>query len=240
MVMGTQEPPRCCGYFSIRSVVLGVAVYYVFLSLQSLVWQTVAVVKCGGVCPGPLSSPGPVAVMYSLAFVLLFLSLCLLFGVLRRRPGLLLPFLAFQIIDFLGSLLLFCGLFVRFPSELRMVSTRPYLPGLDEQDKSAVAGGSVLFIALSLLLLLLKIYLIRCVLTYYRYLLTRVSIPPGEPDGLALIVVPTGQEKNPLLLPSYEEAINMPAKDSPPPPYSQAVPAEPEKELIRGPSGSGC
>ncbi|XP_075686748.1 lysosomal-associated transmembrane protein 5-like [Rhinoderma darwinii] len=226
--MVTQEPPKCCGYFNIRSVVLGVAVYYVFVSLQSLVWQTVAVIKCGGVCSGPWSSAGPVAVMYSLAFILLLLSLCLLFGVLRRRPGLLLPFLAFQIIDFLGSMLLFCGFFVRFPSELRMISTRPYLPGQDDTDKATVAGGSFLFIALYLLLLLLKIYLIRCVLTYYRFLLTRV-IPPSDSDGLAVIVVP-GPEKNPLLLPSYEEAINMPSKDSPPPPYSQAVQPEPEKE----------
>ncbi|XP_063769301.1 lysosomal-associated transmembrane protein 5-like [Pseudophryne corroboree] len=230
--MVTQESPRCCGYFNIRSVVLGVAVYYVFVSLQSLVWQTVAVIKCGGVCAGPWSSAGPVAVMYSLAFILLLLSLCLLFGVLRRRPGLLLPFLAFQIIDLLGSVLLFCGLFVRFPSELRMISTRPYLPGVDEQDKAAVAGGSVLFIALTLLLLLLKIYLIRCVLTYYRYLLTRVSPPPGEPDGLALIVVPPISEKNPLFLPSYEEALSMPTKDSPPPPYSLAVLPEPQKEAV--------
>ncbi|XP_068095365.1 lysosomal-associated transmembrane protein 5-like [Hyperolius riggenbachi] len=228
--MVIQEPPRCCGYFSLRSVVLGVAVYYVFLSLQALVWETVEVVKCGGVCPGLLKSPGPVAVMYSLPFVLLLLSICLLFGVLRRRPGLLLPFLAFQIIDFLGSLLLFCGLFVRFPSELRMINTRPYLTGAEEQDKPGVPGGSVLFIALSLLFLLLKIYLIRCVLTYYRYLLTRVSPPPGEPDGLALLVVPATQEKNPLLLPSYEEAINMPGKDSPPPPYSQAAPATEQQQ----------
>ncbi|XP_075070454.1 lysosomal-associated transmembrane protein 4A-like [Mixophyes fleayi] len=229
--MVTQESPRCCGYFNIRSVVLGVAVYYVFVSLQSLVWQTVAVIKCGGVCTGPLSSAWPVAVMYSLAFILLLLSLCLLFGVLRRRPGLLLPFLAFQIIDLLGSVLLFCGLFVRFPSELRMISTRPYLPGVDEQDKAAVAGDSVLFIALILLLLLLKIYLIRCVLTYYRYLLTRVTPPPCEADSLAFVIVP-GSEKNPLFLPSYEEALKMPAKDSPPPPYCQAVLPEPHKEAV--------
>lgn len=224
--MVTQEPPRCCGYFNIRSVVLGVAVYYVFVSLQSLVWHTVAVIKCGGTCSGPWGAAGPVAVMYSLAVVLLLLSLCLLFGVLRRRPGLLLPFLAFQIIDFLGSLLLFCGFFVRFPSELRMLSSRPYLPGQEEPDKAAGAGGSFLFIALYLLLLLLKIYLIRCVLTYYRFLLARAA-PPAHSDGLAVIVVP-GPEKNPLLLPSYEEAINMPRKDSPPPPYCQAMP--PEKE----------
>ncbi|KAM4809771.1 lysosomal-associated transmembrane protein 5-like [Rhinophrynus dorsalis] len=218
--MVTQEPPRCCGYFSVRSVVLGVAVYNVFVSLQSLVWHTVAVVKCGGECQGPLSSPGPVAVMYSVGFVFLILSLCLLFGVLRSRPGLLLPFLALMIIEFLGSLLLFCGLFVRFPSELRLISTRPYLQGLEDQDRSMAARSSVLFIVVSLLLLLLKVYLIRCVLTYYRFLLTRPTPQqPGE-DGLALIVVP-GYEKNPLLLPSYEEAINMPAKDSPPPPYSQ-------------------
>ncbi|KAG9487051.1 lysosomal-associated transmembrane protein 5-like [Eleutherodactylus coqui] len=228
--MVTQEPPRCCGYFNIRSVVLGVAVYYVFMSLQSLVWHTVAVIKCAGACTGSWSAPGPVAVMYSLAFILLLLSLCLLFGVLRRRPGLLLPFLAFQIIDFLGSVLLFCGLFVRFPSELRMISTRPYLPGQDEPDKpAAVVGGSFLFIALYLLLLLLKIYLIRCVLTYYRFLLARAA-PPSDGDGVAVIVVPAGPEKNPLLLPSYEEAINMPRKDSPPPPYCQAV--QPEKEAV--------
>ncbi|KAG8596826.1 hypothetical protein GDO81_002062 [Engystomops pustulosus] len=222
--MVTQEPPRCCGYFNIRSVVLGVSVYYVFVSLQSLVWHTVAVIKCGGVCAGPWSSAGPVAVMYSLAFILLLLSLCLLFGVLHRRPGLLLPFMAFQIIDFLGSLLLFCGFFVRFPTELRMISTRPYLPGQDDSDKASVAGGSFLFIALCLLILLLKIYLIRCVLTYYRYLLSSAT-PPS--DGLALIVVP-GPEKNPLLLPSYEEAVTMPRKDSPPPPYS----LQPEKEGV--------
>ncbi|KAM9329011.1 lysosomal-associated transmembrane protein 5-like [Gastrophryne carolinensis] len=224
------EAPRCCGYFNVRSVVLGVAVYYVFFSLQTLVWQTVAVVKCGGECPGPLSLPGPVAVMYSLAFVLLLLSVCLLCGVLRRRPGLLLPFLAFQIIDFLGSLLLFCGFFVRFPSELRggLSSARPYMPGLDDEERAAVS--SFLLISLSLLLLLLKVYLIRCVLTYYRYLLASLA-PPGEPDGLALVVVPAGPEKNPLLLPSYEEAMTMPAgKDSPPPPYCQAVQPEPPKQ----------
>uniref|UniRef100_A0A8C5LL55 Lysosomal-associated transmembrane protein 4A n=1 Tax=Leptobrachium leishanense TaxID=445787 RepID=A0A8C5LL55_9ANUR len=224
--MVTQEPPRCCGYFSIRSVVLGVAIYYVFVSLKSLVWQTVAVVKCGGVCPGPWGSPGPIAVMYSLGLVLLFLSLCLLFGVLRHRPGFLLPFLAFQIIDFLCSLMLICGMFVRFPSEFRMVN---YLAGMEEQDKNLEAGASVLFIVLALLFLLLKVYLIRCVLTYYRFLLTRALIPQNEQGDLALIVVP-GYEKNPLLLPSYEEAISMPAKDSPPPPYSQAAAPEPGKE----------
>ncbi|KAG8455725.1 hypothetical protein GDO86_001784 [Hymenochirus boettgeri] len=231
--MVTQEPPRCCGYFSVRSVVLGVAVYYVFLSLQSLVWQTVAVIKCGGECPGPWSSPGPVAVMYSLGLVLLFLSLCLLFGVLRRRPGLLLPFLAFQIIDFLGSLLLFCGLFMRFPSELRAISTRPYLPGIEDQEKPSVYGSPVLVIVLSLLMLLLKIYLIRCVLTYYRFMLIQpVSPQPGE-DGLALIVVP-GCEKNPLLLPTYEEALKMPPKDTAPPPYSQdpPTPQQQRKESV--------
>ncbi|XP_053313148.1 lysosomal-associated transmembrane protein 5-like [Spea bombifrons] len=229
--MVTQEPPRCCGYFSVHSVVLGVAVYYVFVSLQSLVWQTVEVVKCRGVCEGPWGTPGPVMVMYSLAVVLLVLSLCLLFGVLRRRAGLLLPFLAFQIIDFLGSLLLFCGLFVRFPSELRLVSTRPYLVGLESQERAVEAKSSVLFIVLAMLFLLLKIYLIRCVLTYYRFLITRVGPPQGEQDGLALIVVP-GSEKNPLLLPSYEEAIRMPAKDSPPPPYSQTTTPEPQKDAV--------
>ncbi|KAM8961170.1 lysosomal-associated transmembrane protein 4A-like [Pelodytes ibericus] len=226
--MVTQEPPRCCGYFSVRSVVLGVAMYYVFVSLKSLVWQTVAVVKCGGVCPGPLGSPGPIAIMYSMAFVLLFLSVCLLFGVLRRRPGLLLPFLAFQIIDFLCSLMLICGMFVRFPSELRLVS---YMAGAGEQDRNLEAGASVLFIVLALLFVLLKVYLIRCVLTYYRFLLTRALPPQSEQDGLALIVVP-GPEKNPLLLPSYEEALTMPAKDSPPPPYSLATTPAPGKEGV--------
>ncbi|KAE8634275.1 hypothetical protein XENTR_v10002250 [Xenopus tropicalis] len=218
--MVTQEQPRCCGYFNVRSVVLGVAVYYVFLSLQVLVWETVSVIKCPGECPAPWSSPGSVAVVYSLGLVLLFLSLCLLYGVLRRRPGLLLPFLAFQIIDFLGSLLLFCGLFMRFPAELRLISTRPYLAGLEEQEKPTVVEDLVLVVFLSLLMLLLKLYLIRCVLTYYRFLLTRS--PPTQPgdDGLAVIVVP-GCEKNPLLLPTYEEAIKMPTKDTPPPPYSQ-------------------
>ncbi|MEE6513596.1 hypothetical protein FKM82_021336 [Ascaphus truei] len=232
--MVTLEPPRCCGYFNVRSVVLGVAVYYVFVSLQSLVWQTVEVIKCGGACPGPWSSPGPVAVMYSLGFVLLILSLGLLFGVLRRRPGLLLPFLAFQIIDFLSSLLLFCGLFVRFPPELRFLSvsgTRPYLPGLEDQGRPGIPGGSVLFIVLSLLFLLLKIYLIRCLLTYYRFLVARAVPQPGRDEALSLIVVPE-PEKNPLHLPSYEEAINMPAKDSPPPPYTQGPIPEGQKEGV--------
>ncbi|OCT98172.1 lysosomal-associated transmembrane protein 4A [Xenopus laevis] len=226
--MVTQEPPRCCGYFNVRSVVLGVAVYYVFVSLQALVWQTVAVVKCSGECPGPWSSPGSVAVIYSLGLLLLLLSLCLLYGVLRTRPGLLLPFLAFQIIDFLGSLLLFCGLFMRFPSELRLISTRPYLSGIEEQEKPTVVEDLVLVVFLSLLMLLLKLYLIRCVLTYYRFLLTRSAPTQHEEDGLAVIVVPEC-EKNPLLLPTYEEAIKMPVKDSPPPPYSQdPLPAQPQ------------
>ncbi|XP_029427512.1 lysosomal-associated transmembrane protein 5-like [Rhinatrema bivittatum] len=199
------EMPTCCGCFSVRAGTLGLAVYYLTFSVIYLAWQAVeATVK------------GPEAGLLDFLVGLLLLAICLalLVGVLKNREGLLVPFLLFQALDVLLTLLTIFGCLLQFSSYLQVLCPRRAHPYLLAEPEFASSVSAVVYLALVFTaLLLLKVYLLRCVWSCYRHIQAcrqarREQVPGSEEKGLFFV------------LPTYEEALKLPPKEDLPPPPS--------------------
>nr|XP_009486761.1 PREDICTED: lysosomal-associated transmembrane protein 5 isoform X2 [Pelecanus crispus] len=119
------------------------------------------------------------------------------------------PFLALQLLDFCLSILTLCSTYMEVPTYLSLKSSdsRGFLPTLEKLPTEEYAKVMVTFTIAFIAVLFLKAYMFKCVLGCFKY------IKASKREQMK--VNPEAVEK--VVLPSYEEALEMPSKESPPP-----------------------
>ncbi|XP_009959741.1 PREDICTED: lysosomal-associated transmembrane protein 5 isoform X2 [Leptosomus discolor] len=119
------------------------------------------------------------------------------------------PFLALQLLDFCLSILTLCSSCVEVPTYLTLKSSDNggFLPTLDKLPTEEYSKVMVTFTIAFIAVLFLKAYMFKCVLSCFKY------IKASKTEEAK--VDPQAVEK--AVLPSYEEALELPSKESPPP-----------------------
>ncbi|XP_062450130.1 lysosomal-associated transmembrane protein 5 isoform X2 [Rhea pennata] len=119
------------------------------------------------------------------------------------------PFLALQLLDFCLSILTLCSSYMEVPTYLSLKSSDNggFLPTLAKLPTEEYVRIMVTFTIAFIAVLFLKAYMFKCVLSCFKYIKAskRVEVK----------VNPQRAEK--AVLPSYEEAVELPSKESPPP-----------------------
>ncbi|XP_074903782.1 lysosomal-associated transmembrane protein 5 isoform X2 [Buteo buteo] len=119
------------------------------------------------------------------------------------------PFLALQLLDFCLSILTLCSSYMEVPTYLSLKSSDSggFLPTLEKLPTEEYAKVMVTFTIAFIAVLFLKAYMFKCVLSCFKY------IKASKREEVK--VDPQAVEK--AVLPSYEEALELPSKESPPP-----------------------
>ncbi|XP_009917981.1 lysosomal-associated transmembrane protein 5 isoform X2 [Haliaeetus albicilla] len=119
------------------------------------------------------------------------------------------PFLALQLLDFCLSILTLCSSYMEVPAYLSLKSSDNggFLPTLEKLPTEEYAKVMVTFTIAFIAVLFLKAYMFKCVLSCFKY------IKASKREEVK--VDPQAVEK--AVLPSYEEALELPSKESPPP-----------------------
>ncbi|NXL66794.1 LAPM5 protein, partial [Chordeiles acutipennis] len=114
------------------------------------------------------------------------------------------PFLALQLLDFCLSILTLCSSYMEVPSYLSLKSSDNggVLPTLEKLPTEEYAKVMVTFTIAFIAVLLLKVYMFKCVLSCFKY------IKASKREDVK--VDPQAVEK--AVLPSYEEALELPSK----------------------------
>ncbi|XP_069081224.1 lysosomal-associated transmembrane protein 5 isoform X2 [Pleurodeles waltl] len=113
----SQGPLRCCFCFSVQVSTLCLAVYHMAMSVLLMVDQSLEVVnvKEHGVSSHDYYKID-VASTFLLIIMLLLISVCLFFGVIKNMEKFLLPFVALQVLDFLLYSLTICSTYIQLPA----------------------------------------------------------------------------------------------------------------------------
>ncbi|XP_033737490.1 lysosomal-associated transmembrane protein 4A-like isoform X1 [Pecten maximus] len=159
---------------------------------------------------------------FAITLCTLTVTLFLLYGTIRNRPGYLLPFFCLQVFDFCLSCLTVVGYFSYAPNFKVWLKEQGLscMPGLD--SVANIQGDWLMLLCLLFLVLFLslKAYMISMVWACYKYLQMRLvhrsSVREYSIDPDTEVC---GNDKM-LLPPKYEEAIKMPVDQNPPPPYT--------------------
>ncbi|XP_056365360.1 lysosomal-associated transmembrane protein 5 isoform X3 [Oenanthe melanoleuca] len=119
------------------------------------------------------------------------------------------PLLALQLLDFCLSILTLCSSYMEVPTylSLKPLDSGGSLPALQKLPAEEYTRVMITFTMAFVAVLFLKAYMFKCVLSCFKYI--RAS---SRQD---VKVEPQAVEK--AVLPSYEEALELPSKDSPPP-----------------------
>ncbi|XP_069126010.1 lysosomal-associated transmembrane protein 4A-like isoform X2 [Argopecten irradians] len=153
---------------------------------------------------------------FAITLCTLTVTLFLLYGTIRNRPGYLLPFFCLQVFDFCLSCLTVVGYFSYAPNFKVWLKEQGLscMPGLD--SVANIQGDWLMLLCLLFLVLFLslKAYLISMVWACYKYLQLRLV----HRSSVREYTIDPDTEM--LLPPKYEEAIKMPVDQTPPPPYS--------------------
>ncbi|NWS33160.1 LAPM5 protein, partial [Polioptila caerulea] len=114
------------------------------------------------------------------------------------------PLLALQLLDFCLSILTLCSSYMEVPTylSLRPVDSRGSLPALEKLPAEEYAKVTITFTIAFVAVLILKAYMFKCVLSCFKYI--RAS------SREEVKVEPHAVEK--AVLPSYEEALELPSK----------------------------
>ncbi|XP_008829375.1 lysosomal-associated transmembrane protein 5 [Nannospalax galili] len=136
----------------------------------------------------------------------------------RSRPGpSKVPLMALQLLDFCLSILTLCSSYVEVPTYLNFKSMNHmnYLPSQEGMPHSQFIKMMVIFSVAFITVLILKVYMFKCVWRCYR--LMKYMNSALERSSTKMLPK--------VALPSYEEALSLPSKspegDPPPPPYSE-------------------
>ncbi|XP_010086201.1 PREDICTED: lysosomal-associated transmembrane protein 5 isoform X2 [Pterocles gutturalis] len=119
------------------------------------------------------------------------------------------PFLALQVLDFCLSILTLCSSYMEVPTYLSLKSSDHggFLPTMEKLPTEEYAKVMVTFTIAFIAVLFLKAYMFKCVLSCFKYLKAskreEVKVDPQAVEKAAL--------------PSYEEALELSSKESPPP-----------------------
>ncbi|XP_027569764.1 lysosomal-associated transmembrane protein 5 isoform X1 [Pipra filicauda] len=119
------------------------------------------------------------------------------------------PLLALQLLDFCLSILTLCSSYMEVPTylSLKPSDNGGFLPTLEKLPTEEYAKVMITFTIAFIAVLFLKAYMFKCVLSCFKY------IKASKREEVK--VDPQAVEK--AVLPSYEEALELPAKESPPP-----------------------
>ncbi|XP_016159287.1 PREDICTED: lysosomal-associated transmembrane protein 5 isoform X2 [Ficedula albicollis] len=119
------------------------------------------------------------------------------------------PLLALQLLDFCLSILTLCSSYMEVPTylSLKPLDSGGSLPALQKLPAEEYTRVMITFTIAFAAVLFLKAYMFKCVLSCFKYI--RAS------SRQEVKVEPQAVEK--AVLPSYEEALELPSKDSPPP-----------------------
>ncbi|XP_013810585.1 lysosomal-associated transmembrane protein 5 isoform X1 [Apteryx mantelli] len=119
------------------------------------------------------------------------------------------PFLALQLLDFCLSILTLCSSYMEVPTYLSLKASDNggFLPTLEKLPTEEYAKIMVTFTIAFIAVLFLKAYMFKCVLSCFKYI---KASKRGE-------VKVDSQTAEKGALPSYEEAVESPSKDFPPP-----------------------
>ncbi|NWH45026.1 LAPM5 protein, partial [Fregata magnificens] len=114
------------------------------------------------------------------------------------------PFLALQLLDFCLSILTLCSSYMEVPTYLSLKSSDEggFLPTLEKLPTEEYAKMMVTFTIAFIAVLFLKAYMFKCVLSCFKY------IKASKREEVK--VNPQALEKG--VLPSYEEALELPSK----------------------------
>ncbi|XP_069731512.1 lysosomal-associated transmembrane protein 5 [Phaenicophaeus curvirostris] len=119
------------------------------------------------------------------------------------------PFLALQLLDSCLSILTLCSSYMEVPIyfSLKSADHRGSFPTLEKLPTEEYAKVMVTFTIAFIAVLFLKAYMFKCVLNCFKYI--------KASKKKEVKVDPQTVEK--AVLPSYEEAVELPFKESPPP-----------------------
>ncbi|XP_046571730.1 lysosomal-associated transmembrane protein 4A-like isoform X1 [Haliotis rubra] len=154
---------------------------------------------------------------YALTVAYLMITVALIYGVVRTRPGYLMPFFCLQVFDFCLNCLTVVGYFTYAPNIKFWIREQGLanFPGMDRVLEMNSDWLMLVFITIFIIILCVKAYLIGVVWACYKYLQMRhasrnmVREYNVDPDTEQM-----------LLPPKYEDAIKMPMDPNMPPPYT--------------------
>ncbi|XP_004947735.1 lysosomal-associated transmembrane protein 5 isoform X2 [Gallus gallus] len=246
------KPPKCC-FFNIKTATLALGIFHMVMSILLLIEYSLEVASGKGYCKD-LSKDyyriADVTTSFLLIIMLFVISFNLLFGVVKKRERLLIPFLALQVMDFLLSLLTMFSSYIQVPAmvsvsslrhtehlktpflalqlldfclsiltlcssymevptylSLKSADNRGFLPALEKLPTEEYAKVMVTFTVAFIAVLFLKAYMFKCVLSCFKYI---------KASKREEVKVDT-QAVEKAVLPSYEEALELPSKECPPP-----------------------
>ncbi|XP_068029001.1 lysosomal-associated transmembrane protein 5 isoform X2 [Anomalospiza imberbis] len=119
------------------------------------------------------------------------------------------PLLALQLLDFCLSILTLCSSYMEVPTylSLKPVDSGGSLPALEKLPAEEYTKVMITFTIAFVAVLILKAYMFKCVLSCFKLIkASRRDEEKVEPHAVEQAV-----------LPSYEEALELPSKDCPPP-----------------------
>ncbi|XP_004465776.1 lysosomal-associated transmembrane protein 5 [Dasypus novemcinctus] len=126
------------------------------------------------------------------------------------------PLMTLQLLDFCLSILTLCSSYMEVPTYLNFKSMNHmnYLPSQEGMAHSQFVKMMIIFSIAFITVLILKVYMFKCVWRCYKFIKYANSAKERSSSNMLQKVV----------LPSYEEALSLPAKvpegDPAPPPYS--------------------
>ncbi|XP_064605834.1 lysosomal-associated transmembrane protein 4A-like [Liolophura sinensis] len=194
-----------------KSLVYGQTTAYDFLNMHGK-WEIQEKVTL----KGSDSSRTDLCVAQLLTFCMFIITLLLVYGAARGRPGYLMPFFCIQVFDFCLACLAAVGYFSYMPNVKEWMTCQlPKEFPLRENLLSMDGEWLMLLVVISFVLVLsLKAYLVGVVWSCYRYLqLTQASC-----SNVREFTVDPDTEM--LLPPKYEDVIKMTNEQAPPPPYA--------------------
>lgn len=123
----------------------------------------------------------------------------------RPRPGpSKVPLMTLQLLDFCLSILTLCSSYMEVPTYLNFKSMNHmnYLPSQEGVPHSQFINMMLIFSVAFITVLILKVYMFKCVYTCYKFLKHMNSAMEDSSSKMFLKVA----------LPSYEEALSLPPK----------------------------
>ncbi|CAC5420180.1 LAPTM [Mytilus coruscus] len=155
-------------------------------------------------------------VAFAIVMCMITITGFLLYGIMKNRPGYMMPFFCVQMFDFCISCLTVVGYFSYAP-DMKLWLCQEGLACLPLMDRLLAMDRDVLMILCLICFILwlsFKAYLIGVIWACYKYLqLNRVNR-----DVVREYTVDPDSEM--LLPPKYEDAIKVPMDQAPPPPYA--------------------
>jgi len=191
------------------------------------------------------------AVGVAVAASSLAITIMLIYGTARGRPGYIMPFFCLQALDFCISCLTVVGYLSYMPDIKQWIKSQPDLPYKENLLAMSPQTLDLLAISIFFAIVLVKAYFLGVVWATYKYLVNRMGPQMAVREGLSSLyfpmLSPTPERGNndysddldsddqaehpgaPLLPPKYEDAIKAPKEESlssipPPPPYTPFAP----------------